>query len=68
MQKHSSRLEPHKSHQTKMTRTGERDMTNRKPYRTAAQKAEARATARLVNGRYVSSAPVSFSRQQRRQA
>lgn len=32
---------------------------NRKPYRTAAQKKEARANAKKVNGTYVSDAPVS---------
>ncbi|MFC0245785.1 hypothetical protein [Falsochrobactrum ovis] len=53
---------------TKFTRTGERDMTNRKPYRTAAQKVEARRTARLVDGRYVSNAPVSYHRAPRRGA
>lgn len=37
----------------------ERDFTNRKPYRTAAQKAEARRTARKVEGRWVSSAPIT---------
>ncbi len=66
--KHTTRLEPHKAHQTAKTRTGSVDTTNRKPYRTASQREQARATARLVDGRYVSNAPVSFSRQQRRQA
>ena len=32
---------------------------NRKPYRTKAQKKEAKATAIKVNGTWVSSAPVS---------
>jgi hypothetical protein len=35
-------------------------MVNGKPFRTAAQKAEARATAVKVNGTWVSKAPVSF--------
>lgn len=48
---------------TKMTRTGERDMSNRKPYRTASQKAEARRTARKCeDGTFRSSAPVSMHR------
>ena len=37
-----------------------RNFLNRKPYRTASQKAEARRTAKLVDGRWVSSAPVTF--------
>jgi len=53
---------------TKYTRTGERDMTNRKPYRTAAQKAEARANAVLPNGTHVSSTPVTFHRAPKRGA
>lgn len=36
-----------------------RDFNNYKPYRTAAQKAESRATAHKKNGTWVSSAPVS---------
>ncbi|MGR9056040.1 hypothetical protein ACU8NH_09040 [Rhizobium leguminosarum] len=47
---------------TNYTRTGKIDMLNKKPFRTAAQKAEARRTARLVDGRYVSGAPVSYHR------
>lgn len=66
MNSHSSRA-PHLAYQTKFTRTGERDTTNRKPYRTAAQKYAARQDARLVDGRYVSSAPVSYSRTKRGQ-
>ena len=51
----------HLSHQTRFTRTGERDLTNRKPYRTPAQKALAKKTARKgKNGAYRSSAPVSY--------
>jgi len=45
---------------TAYTRTGKLDMQNRKPYRTANQKALARSTARIVDGRHVSGAPVSF--------
>jgi hypothetical protein len=51
---------------TAFTRTGKHNMLNRKPYRTASQKARARATARLVDGRYVSSAPVSYHAAPRR--
>jgi hypothetical protein len=43
-------------------------MLNRKPFRTAAQKAEARRTARLVDGRYVSNAPVSYHSKVKQQA
>jgi len=64
MKSHNFR-EPHKAHQTKFTRTGERDTTNRKPYRTAAQKVAAQRDAVLKDGRYVSNAPVSFSRTKR---
>lgn len=52
--------------QTKMTRTGERDMTNRKPYRTAAQKIEARNRANKVDGRWVTTAPVCHHRAPKR--
>jgi hypothetical protein len=38
----------------------DRDMTNRKPYRTAEQKAVARETAKKINGTWVSNAPVSY--------
>lgn len=49
--------------QTNFTRTGNRDMTNRKPYRTAAQKAEARRTAEKgKDGVWRSNAPVSYHR------
>lgn len=48
---------------TKMTRTGERDMSNRKPYRTAKQKAVARKKAVVgKDGTFRSSAPVSMHR------
>jgi len=61
-------LQPHTAYKTKYTRTGERDMTNRKPYRTAAQKSEARQYALLKDGRYVSSAPVTYHRSPKRGA
>lgn len=47
---------------TAFTRTGKLNMHNRKPYRTAAQRQEARRTATMVDGRHVSNAPVSFHR------
>lgn len=37
-----------------------RSYINRKPYRTKAQKLEARRLARLVDGHWVSSAPVTL--------
>lgn len=47
--------------QTKLTREGVRSMQNWKPYRTKAQKAEARKAAWKTDGGYwVSGAPVSF--------
>lgn len=52
----------HLAHQTGLTRTGKINMLNRKPYRTAAQKAEARRTAEKVGGTYVSNAQVSYHR------
>lgn len=46
---------------TTFTRTGKLNMQNRKPYRTASQKAQARATARKCeDGAFRSSAPVSY--------
>lgn len=36
------------------------DNNNYKPFRTKAQKAEARRTARKINGTWVSNAPVSY--------
>lgn len=51
----------HHPYATAYTRTGKLNMQNRKPYRTASQRQEARRTASLVNGRYVSGAPVSFN-------
>lgn len=61
MSRHTGRTSGnHHPYATAFTRTGKLNMQNRKPYRTASQRADARATARLYNGRYVSSAPVSF--------
>lgn len=37
----------------------DRDYNNYKPFRTYSQKAEARRTARKVNGTWISNAPVS---------
>lgn len=47
---------------TAYTRTGKLNMHNRKPYRTDAQRREARRNAEMVGGRYVSNAPVSYHR------
>ena len=48
-------------HATQFTRTGTRNMQNRKPYRTAQQKELACRTARKCeDGAWRSSAPVSF--------
>lgn len=52
---------------TSFTRTGKLDMTNRKPFRTASQKSEARRTAEKVNGTYLSTAPVSYHRHAKQQ-
>lgn len=53
----------HLAHQTNFTRTGKLDLTNRKPYRTVKQKAEASRTAvRCEDGAWRSSAPVSYHR------
>jgi hypothetical protein len=47
--------------QTKFTREGVRNMSNRKPYRTKAQKAAARNMAvKCPDGAFRSAAPVSF--------
>jgi len=43
-------------------------MTNRKPYRTAAQRELARTSAHLIDGRYVSNATVTFHRAPKRGA
>lgn len=58
---------PH-AYATAFTRTGKLNMLNRKPYRTDAQRREARRTAALVDGRYVSDAPVSYHRAPRGRA
>ena len=51
----------HEACQTSFTRTGQVDMVNHKPYRTASQKAEARRTAyKDKDGAFRSSAPVSY--------
>lgn len=56
-------MQAHLAHQTSYTRTGKVDMTNRKPYRTAAQKYEARRIAyKCADGTWRSTAPVSFHR------
>lgn len=53
----------HTAHQTNFTRTGKVSMHNRKPYRTDAQKAEARRVARKCDdGTWRSVAPVSYHR------
>lgn len=52
---------PHLAYATQMTRDGKVNMSNRKPYRTKAQKAEARETAyKTKDGYYHSPAPVSY--------
>ncbi|MBO6542326.1 MAG: hypothetical protein JJ939_11575 [Alphaproteobacteria bacterium] len=53
-------MNAHHSNRTQLTREGTRNMLNRKPYRTKAQREVARLTARKVDGRWVSSAPVSY--------
>ncbi len=63
-----SRHSTHHPYATAFTRTGKLNMHNRKPFRTAAQRADARATARLADGRYVSSAPVSIHSAKQRRA
>lgn len=56
-------LPPHLAHQTKFSRTGELDVTNRKPWRTAAQKKVAKDQAEVVDGRWVSpNAPRNYHR------
>lgn len=47
--------------QTKFTRIGERDMRNKKPYRTKAQKKVAREVAvKTKGGFFIAAAPVSY--------
>lgn len=45
---------------TNLTKNGVRDMKNRKPFRTAAQKRDAAKDAQKIDGRWVSSARVSY--------
>lgn len=45
---------------TEFTRTGKRNMINRKPYRTVDQKQDAKNNAVLLNGTYYASTPVSY--------
>ena len=62
-------MNAHLAHQTAYTRTGKLNMLNRKPFRTAAQKAEARRTAKKGDdGAWRSSAPVSYHRAARQSA
>lgn len=66
---HTSRAPAHHPYATALTRTGKLNMHNRKPYRTASQRIAASAAARLVDGTFKSSAPVSYhSAKQRRAA
>lgn len=56
-------MQAHLAYQTSYTRTGKVDMTNRKPYRNAAQKYEAKRVARKCeDGTWRSTAPVSYHR------
>ena len=58
-------MEPHLAHQTTFTRTGKLNMHNRKPYRTARQKAEAKQLAfKCADGTWRSNAAVSHHRAQ----
>lgn len=67
MARHSASSKHH-PFATSLTRTGQRNMANRKPYRNAEQQYEAKRRATLVDGRYVSTAPVSYSKQKRKAA
>lgn len=67
MARHSASSKHH-PFATSLTRTGQRNMANRKPYRTAEQQYEAKRSAVLGGGRYVSTAPVSFTKQKRKAA
>ena len=53
-------VEKHLRYATSLTRTGKRDMRNRKPFRTKEQKVKAKEMAEQVNGTWVSTAPVSY--------
>ena len=58
---HDHRMPAHLAHCTAFTRFGERDMANRKPFRTQRQKAVAKRIARRCDdGAFRSAAPVSF--------
>lgn len=55
--------EPHLAFQTKLSRDGQVNMLNRKPYRNEAQKKQARADAvKCDDGAYRSTAPVTYHR------
>ena len=59
--KHERRMPPHLAHCTALTRTGKRDMKNRKPFRNKPMKAEAkRMAAKGDDGAFRSTAPVRF--------
>ena len=59
--KHETRTPAHLAHATALTRTGKRDMTNRKPYRSKPMKAMAkRMAAKGKDGAFRSAAPVRF--------
>ena len=59
--KHERRTPAHLACMTALTRTGKRDMTNRKPYRTKPMKAVAKKTAhRSEDGAFRSTVPVRF--------
>ncbi len=58
--KHTAAMPAHLRHQTQFSRTGEVNMHNRKPFRTARQRELARSDARVIDGRFVSDAPVSM--------
>lgn len=51
-------------HATRFTLYGERNMTNRKPYRTRAQKGMAKSGAVRSNGRFTSHASKSYHNEQ----
>ena len=57
----SKTVSAHLAYQTDFTRTGVRNMKNRKPYRTAAQKRTARkAAVKSPDGTYRAATPVSY--------
>lgn len=56
-------VEPHLAYQTKLSREGQINMLNRKPFRSAEQKKAARAAAvKCDDGAYRSTAPVQYHR------